>query len=78
MHFGIIDIIASLMNDDDCIDEMLENWINRKEFLKRHFTVVTTEHTHLLTLSISNLDKMKFDFYNTYETVFRDGLKRLK
>ena len=78
MHFGVIDIIASLLNDDDCLSELLDNWISKKEKLKRHFTIVSDEPSHLLTLSIESLNRMKFDFLDTYETFFKDGLSRLK
>ena len=67
MHFGVIDIIASLLSDDECLSELLENWITKKEKLKRHFTVVSVEQSDLLSLSIEGLSKMKFDFLDTYE-----------
>ena len=78
MHFGVIDIIASLINEDDCLSEILDNWISKKEKLKRHFTILSDGSSHLLTLSIESLNRMKFDFLDTYETFFRDGLSRLK
>ena len=67
MHFGVIDIIASLLSDDECLSELLENWITKKEKLKRHFTVISVEQSDLLSLSIEGLSKMKFDFLDTYE-----------
>ena len=35
MHFGIIDIIASLIEKNMNIEEIIDNWISRKDLLKR-------------------------------------------
>ena len=66
MHFGIIDIISSLIENGMIIEEIIEDWIKRKDALKRHFTVVADDDSHLLTLSIESLNSMKFEFLETY------------
>jgi len=66
MHFGIIDIISCLIEKDMKIDEIIEDWIARKDILKRQFTVRTDEETQLMTLSIKSLNSMKFEFQETY------------
>jgi len=80
MHFGIIDIVASLRENEKItsVSEIVENWMSRKEKLKRHFTIVADDETHLLTLSTENLNRMKFDFLDNYEQLFRDALCRYK
>ena len=45
MHFGIIDIISSLIERDMKIEEIIEDWYTRKDLLKRNFTVVTDSDT---------------------------------
>ena len=67
MHFGIIDIIASLLENEMVLAEVIDDWITRKEILKRQFTVMADKETSLLTLSVQNLDRMKFEFLETYE-----------
>jgi len=45
MHFGLIDIISSLIEYDLQISEIIDNWISRNDILKRQFTVVADEDT---------------------------------
>ena len=45
MHFGIIDILSSLIAKDMKIEEIIDDWKTRKDLLKRHFTVVSDEDT---------------------------------
>ena len=77
MRFGIIDIISSLIENDMGIDEIIENWISRRDVLKRHFTVTADEETCLLTLSVENLNSMKYEFVKTYQGLMKDSLDRL-
>ena len=62
MRFGIIDIISSLIEKDIELDEIIEDWMSKKDILKRHFTVIADEETCLLTLSAENLNSMKYEF----------------
>ena len=77
MHFGIIDIISCLIEKEMHIAEIIDNWISRKDCLKRQFSVRADEDTSLMTLSVKNLDKMKFEFLETYQMMFKDSLSRL-
>ena len=40
MHFGIIDIIASLLENDMVYADVIDDWITRKTLLKRQFTII--------------------------------------
>lgn len=44
-HFGVIDIIGSMMEfaDDHSVGHVVNNWILYKERLMRHFNVATQE-----------------------------------
>ena len=44
-HFGVIDIIGSMMEfaEDHSVDHVVNNWILYKERLMRHFNVATQE-----------------------------------
>jgi len=45
MHFGLTDVISSLIEKDMQISEIIENWISRKDILRRQFTVVADDDT---------------------------------
>jgi hypothetical protein len=36
-HFGIIDIIGSLIEEHECVNE---DWIKHKDLLRRQFTIM--------------------------------------
>ena len=37
-HFGVIDIVGSILSNDDCD---MENWGRKKELLRRQFTAMS-------------------------------------
>lgn len=63
-NFGIIDIVSSSLKDDD-FD--LCDFINHKDKMRRKFTVMADQPTHLLTLQISDLNRLRLEFQDEYE-----------
>ena len=57
--------------------ENLNEWILFKHILKRQFTVMANSQCELLSFSIQDLYKMKFEFMDAYEEMFNDGFNRL-
>ena len=80
--FGIMDIIGSILLLDDDVDadsfsEKYENWIHLKSRLKRQFSVKTQEKCELLTLKIEDLQRMKFEFCESYESLLASTFQRI-
>ena len=73
-EFGIIDIFGS------CVVKNLdfENWISRKDLLHRQFTVMASSQSELLSLNINDLSRMRKEFFDSYEELFKDCNIRLK
>jgi CRP-like cAMP-binding protein len=74
-HFGIMDIIGSIVTNNE-LD--FSGWFQRKELVHRQFTVLATKDIECLTLSIQDLNRMKQEFFETYELMFDQQLIRLK
>lgn len=81
--FGIIDIIGSILLmdegevDGDSFQEKYENWIYLKGRLKRQFSVKTQDNCELMTLSVEDLQRMKFEFCESYESLMSSAFFRL-
>lgn len=76
-HFGIIDIVASVLKHKDGL-EMLNDWVSHREILKRQFTCAAgNKHCELLQLSIFDLTRMKNEFLEAHESLFNDAYQRL-
>ena len=78
MRFGLLDILSSLIEYEMNMEDIIEDWMSRRDLLVRHFTVVADEETCLLTLSIENLNSMKYEFQETYKKIFMESLNRLQ
>ena len=74
-HFGIMDIIGSIVTNNE-LD--FSNWFQRKELIHRQFTILAVKDIECLTLSIQDLNRMKQEFFETYELMFDQQLIRLK
>lgn len=73
-HFGAIDIVASILHNQ----RSLKDWILHKEILQRQFTVMAVTECELLTLGISELNRMKQEFLEAYEKIFENTIEELK
>jgi hypothetical protein len=73
-HFGLIDIIGSLLEGGH---EDFDNWINYKDNIKRQFTIMALQNVELLSFSITDLNKMKMEFFEAYNSIFSNQYKRL-
>lgn len=73
-HFGIIDIVHSVLQSD----YEIEHWYSHKDLLLRHFTVMSLGKTECMTLSIQDLQRMKMEFNEAYQKLFHDAFSRLK
>lgn len=75
-YFGVIDIIGSLLQSENGYAKLNE-WVKYKDLIKRQFTIMATTQCELLTFSIADINKMKQEFLEAYETLFFDTFKRL-
>lgn len=76
-QFGIIDIIGSLLQDEEDNLDKLNDWIVHKHLLKRQFTTMATEDSQLLSLSLHDLNRMKHEFLEPYENLFNEAFDKL-
>lgn len=77
MQFGIIDIIGSLLQDEEDNLDKLNDWIVHKHLLKRQFTTMAIEDTELMSLSLQDLNRMKHEFLEPYENLFNEAFDKL-
>jgi hypothetical protein len=75
IHFGIVDIIGSVLNEPN---QDIENWISHKDKLHRQFTAMSQTRCEILTLSINDLNRMKHEFQEPYEQLFDGAYLRLQ
>jgi len=73
-HFGIIDIVGSVLQSKFDMDD----WISHKDILKRQFTVMALRESEVLYLTIQDLYRMKNEFLEAYEKIFSDANTRLR
>jgi CRP-like cAMP-binding protein len=69
-HFGIIDIVGSILKTQ----YELDNWFTHKDQLQRQFTVMAMCKCD----TISDLYRMKQEFLEAYEKLFNDSYSRLR
>jgi hypothetical protein len=78
--FGIEDIVAGQLDQDDSVP--IEDWIFRKESLRRQFSVMVPSEQkkccELLTLSIGKLEQMSFEFLETFDFIMTTSEIRLR
>lgn len=76
IHFGVLDIVGSFL-EDDSFD--IDTWISHKGRLRRQFTIQAKgSQCELLTLSIHDLNMMRFEFYEAYQNLFDNTYNRLR
>lgn len=71
--FGLIDIIGSVMKHGIDFDE----WMQYPEKMKRQFTVRSQTNCELLTISVKDLERMKYEFIQEYDALFDNKVIRL-
>ena len=76
-HFGVIDIIGSILGQEEYGLEKLNEWITMKHSLKRQFTTMSNTNCELLSFSIHDLSRMQFEFIEAYDKMFGDGFNSL-
>jgi hypothetical protein len=77
--FGISDIVGGCLEEENNFN--IEEWIYRKEFLRRHFSVHVAgsiERCELLTLGLAHLEQMSHEFMEPYEGLLSRAVARLK
>lgn len=74
-HFGISCIVGSLVESGNF---HIDNWITRRDNLKRQFSIQCKEQCELLSLSIQDLNMMKNEFYDAYTELFQNSFNRLR
>jgi CRP-like cAMP-binding protein len=72
-HFGVHDIIGYICESED--QNNLENWIQQKGKLMRQFTCVAEQKSHLLQLTIEDLNRMKMEFLDSFEELFQESMR---
>lgn len=73
-HIGIIDIVHSVLQSN----YEIENWFLHKDLLQRHFTIMSLGVIETMTLSIQDLQRMKTEFHEAYQSMFKHAISRLK
>ena len=66
-QFGVIDIIACVMEHDE-FD--LDNWLARKDLLRRQFTIMASTKSTLLSFSVHDFNRMKCEFLEVHNQLF--------
>ena len=66
-HFGVMDIIGSVVTNSEV---EFENWFIHKDIIHRQFTIMAKKQIEVLTLSIGDLNRMKLEFFETYDSLF--------
>ena len=74
-HFGVSCIVGSFTEKRD-FD--IDNWISYRDSLKRQFTVQCKSQCELLTLSVSDLNMMRNEFYEAYGQLFENSYNNLR
>ena len=69
-RFGDIDFIMSAMQVEKTIDEIFEMLVNDKVSLIRHFTVQSICDTTLLSISVSDMNRMAKQFNDQFQELF--------
>lgn len=72
-HFGVLDIISSCFAHNIELDD----WVTNHDKMKREFTVMSQRISEVLTLSVKDLETMKDDFEEQYNTLFSQAHFRL-
>lgn len=73
-HFGHLDLLGVRTRAEHLAIQMTSK--RRHEF-SRKFTVLAKERCELLTISVSDLDKLHIEFPDIYDELFDDAHKRL-
>ena len=74
-YFGIIDIVGGMAKINHLED--MENWLSYKESLKRQFTVMSSTQCELLMLNLTDLNRMRMEFVEAYESLYDCAYARL-
>jgi hypothetical protein len=77
-HFGMEDLVHSVINNDDI---MMSDWVSHKERLTRAFTVVGAENdgkSQIMCRDIQDLYRMQVEFSDVYESMFNECYSRLE
>lgn len=64
-EFGVADIVGSCK----CINVPVERWVTNKINLTRQFTVMARSHSEVLSFDLDNLEKMRREFAQAYESL---------
>jgi len=72
--FGIIDIVASVLNANYDLD----SWYGHLDVLTRQFTLMSLKKCECMCLSLQDLQRMKHEFREVYSKLMEDSCTRLR
>ena len=76
-QFGLTCIVGSFMQQGKQAFD-IDNWISRRDQIKRQFTIQCQGDCESLTFSINDLNQMKNEFYEIYTELFENSLTILR
>lgn len=74
-HFGIIDIVGSILQNDNF---QFDDWVTHQDKIKRNFTVMATGDSDIMMLSLQDLNRMKLEFLEYYDNLIQDAYDQLQ
>lgn len=74
-HFGINDIVGSILQNDEL---EFDNWFSNIEKIKRNFNVMSTADTNIMMLTVLDLNRMSLEFLEYYDKLMEDAYDKLQ
>ena len=76
-HFGVIDIVGTLLKGNQGHTEDLSAVLDSKKKIIRQFTVMAEKESEILMLHLKDLNRMKLEFHESFLSIMKDGNERL-
>jgi hypothetical protein len=64
--FGFVDIISSILANDDIDNDNMNSWTFRPDKMQRQFTIMSSMQSELWTLSFQDIKRMINEFLEVY------------
>ena len=72
-HFGVIDIVGTLLKGNQDNHEDLSAALDSKKKIIRQFTVMAEKESEILMLHLKDLNRMKLEFQESFLSIMKDG-----
>ena len=72
--FGVVDIIGSIYKEEKI---SINNWFNRKDLMKRQFSILSDTYTEIMSLSILDLNRIQVEFLEYYDQLIEHKMDLL-